>query len=315
MHQMANSFPPESADFRQAAHELGQAVTDFADISLADKAVTVRMRNIVAGIALPDGADAAFRQVGLESPDSLDSVSIEVGYDRFEQQFNILSGLANFNNRSALTFSKPYLTPSHGVVHNLGFVQRPSPDERREQQIGIVRPEIVHFFFNSTGVDLPVAPAHATWETIGYVAGLAESQELSAHTVTPCNVNQEVRIEDHVILSQPRIISDEETAHSNTRFLGKSAKAQDEFRYDASRFGWMRETSLRVTDFRPQTPVCLEAVFRSTEPGKSPDLTEVTSHVLQPNSNMIFHTTESLAVEPDIRYLDMLSQAIDEASF
>lgn len=306
----------DNLELRQSIIDLSNLGTDHADISLMDATVTIGMNNIIGGLTLPVAADAAFHDVRAAAPHMVESINLELDYDRIEQHFSIVTGSAAFDNQRGLAFASRYQFEPFGELHAMDLVSPLPSGKAKLDRIGLVAPDELQDFFASCGVEVPMTPVKAEWSALSGISQAAENRTTTAISTTLHSVSEELVITDSVVSSDPHMFEpDDHNASGSKAWRRDAAEQHMSSRAIDARQAWVREVSLQIIDFAADVPTSLEAVLRSDDPLQQPKFAALYSHNLLELAKGSYAKFDTVLIAPSLERITRISKALRTSAF
>lgn len=241
----------ENAALRENIAELEKAGNDYADLMLMDTTVHVDMEKITAAFHLPPAADEAFRDWSAPAPQLIESLNLDLTYDRFDQQFSVSTGGVVFDNGYGLAFAAPHaIRGEEGKFHDIDIFTTGANGRPHMRRIGPSPTEHVQGFFNQCGVPVPMTPDRAEWESVVPTLALAMRGVVTAQKSTIVSPTQELLVSEQTVATHG----------------------------DNGESGWLKEVSLQVVEYEDMAVRSLEAVLRTGSPFEAPRFRGVYAH-------------------------------------
>ena len=217
-------------------------------------------------------------------PRSVSSVDMELTYDRSRFQFNPQDIAVHLDTGYGITFSRlPFaLDPQHPEKGNLYYPQLITPNNKtvtapmEDGSERLASQSLVLEFMREIGIDIPMQPQRADWETIEDILQFSERWTAAAHHETQIDPYRQVRVEER--LDGCGLMNDPDIEPLNSPSP-------------------VRQITVAIEDAKEATALpthSLQMRLQADEAGEEPHFVELISVPLQ-------HEPEFLGQEPKIR--------------
>lgn len=248
---------PVNSALRESISRLETVGHDYAGLMLMDTPVNVDMIGVAGEFTPPKVAFEAFRRLKTRPPLKVTNMSLDLTYDRMAERFRIRRGEIGFDNSYGLAFLEPECVPHEDEMHHpMRLFRQNVRGKANSRGAGLKPTSFVHDFFRECGVDIPLSPHRADWESVMPMLAAAQTKAVTAIARKPLD-------RDHLLLVAEQTI---QTAQPQT---GRRSRRKP---------NWMQELSLQVVDYGGLSVRALEAVLRTNTRGQEPKFERLYEH-------------------------------------
>lgn len=232
-----------NTELRNGIARLEAAGNDYAArLILLDTVVSAEMINIEGTFEPPKVAFDAFKRLRTRPPLKVTGMNLDLCYDTGVGHFNIEHGEVDFDNGYGIAFLEPEEIASEEEKHHqLKLFRRGARGHVNARGVGLTPTSLVQDFFRECGVNIPLAPHPAEWNSVMPMLTASQSKVVTATARTALDPA-------HVLIVAEQTI--ETTPPKPNR--GRRRKRE-----------WMQELSLQLVDYGGLSTRAFEAILRT----------------------------------------------------